>query len=248
MRRARGRGRAGGAISPAQRLLAQFGSAQRLFLRADLGITMGTGVAAWADQSINAFHASQGTAAQQPTVNSNWRNGKPGLVFATASSQRLSANCALLADGSPWSVFIVGSRTNDPDAASANDAWFNINGTAGHRCQSTTIAGTSYVATVSTNQTLTTPQTFGFGTSPASLVWTDEGNTGANAMTFRANGTNKPVTGSRPDSSGITSYDVAGLNAAWFDGTIGECRVLNRVATAADLAAWDSYVRWFWNI
>lgn len=37
-----------------------------LRLRADMGITIGTGVSAWADQSGNGFDFSQGTGANQP--------------------------------------------------------------------------------------------------------------------------------------------------------------------------------------
>jgi len=39
-----------------------------LFLSADLGVTIGTGVSAWADQSGNGHDASQGTAASQPAL------------------------------------------------------------------------------------------------------------------------------------------------------------------------------------
>ncbi len=48
--------------------------------RADLGISLGTGVSAWADQSGNGNNFVQATGAQQPTQGTV--DGKPALVFS----------------------------------------------------------------------------------------------------------------------------------------------------------------------
>lgn len=53
----------------------------KLYLIGDLGITIGTGVSAWADQSGNSAHASQGTAGFQPSYNLTGLNGKGTVLF-----------------------------------------------------------------------------------------------------------------------------------------------------------------------
>lgn len=50
--------------------------------RADLGVTIGTGVSAWADQSGNPNHYLQGTGAAQPSWGATaGPNGTPGITF-----------------------------------------------------------------------------------------------------------------------------------------------------------------------
>lgn len=58
-------------------------------LNADIGTTIATGVSQWDDQSGNGNHVSQGTGANQPTLVSNWRNGKKA-VQGNGTSQSLS--------------------------------------------------------------------------------------------------------------------------------------------------------------
>lgn len=54
----------------------------RLFLRSDLGIIQSGGlISAWNDQSGNGNHATQGTAALQPTSVANVQNGLPAVRF-----------------------------------------------------------------------------------------------------------------------------------------------------------------------
>lgn len=54
-----------------------------LWLRSDQGITLNAGaVSAWADQSGNGNHVTQGTAANQPTYEaSGGSNGRPAILF-----------------------------------------------------------------------------------------------------------------------------------------------------------------------
>lgn len=61
-----------------------------LWLRADLGITIATGVSVWADQSGNGNNATQGTPAAQPTYfASGGANGQAYMALSGASSQNL---------------------------------------------------------------------------------------------------------------------------------------------------------------
>lgn len=53
-----------------------------IWLRADLGITIATGVSAWADQSGNGNNATQATGANQPLfVANSTMNGRPSVRF-----------------------------------------------------------------------------------------------------------------------------------------------------------------------
>jgi hypothetical protein len=52
------------------------------WIRADLGITLATGVSAWADQSGNGHHFTQGTGSSQPLYNASdfTLNGRPSVT------------------------------------------------------------------------------------------------------------------------------------------------------------------------
>jgi hypothetical protein len=56
----------------------------KLWLRADVGITVVTGVSSWIDQSGNGNNFTQATGANQPTFTASAIGGKPG-VTATAT-------------------------------------------------------------------------------------------------------------------------------------------------------------------
>lgn len=109
----------------------------QLWLRADLGITIGTGVSQWNDQSGNSNNVSQGTGVSQPTLSSNGApNGWPCLTF---SSQFLSTSTIVIA-ASPWSVFIISKTNNAATEAfsfavgqSINGMAFGLDGVTSHR-------------------------------------------------------------------------------------------------------------------
>lgn len=60
-----------------------------LSVQSDLGVTIGTGVSAWADQSGNNNHLVQATPSAQPTLTAGL-NGFPGVLFDGASSLLVS--------------------------------------------------------------------------------------------------------------------------------------------------------------
>lgn len=62
-----------------------------LYLRADRGITIATGVSQWNDLSTAGNNATQGTGGIQPTFEAAGFNGKPSVLF-NGSSFFLSAN------------------------------------------------------------------------------------------------------------------------------------------------------------
>jgi hypothetical protein len=99
------RGAAGSSWSPVD-----LGAALRLWLKADVGITLnGSDVAAWADQSGNGFNLVQATAAQQPAYNATGFNGRPTVDFVESDTNNLqSAHNVAFSLGTASSWFIVG--------------------------------------------------------------------------------------------------------------------------------------------
>lgn len=91
----------------------------QLWLRADAGVTTsGTNVTGWADQTTNANHASQGTAAAQPTLVTNALNGKPVVRFDGTNDFMSIPDSASLDFGTgDFSIFAVFNQTNNINAA-----------------------------------------------------------------------------------------------------------------------------------
>ncbi len=67
-------------------------------VRADLGITIGTGVSAWADQSGNHVDFTQGTGSAQPAFSASAINGQPS-VLGDGTNDKLTATMARVAPG-----------------------------------------------------------------------------------------------------------------------------------------------------
>ena len=84
-----------------------------LFLRADRGVTIGTGVSTWADQSgavDSNRNFTQATGSKQPTLNATDAayNNQATLSFAKASSQAISSGTWSVTPSSPITVLFVG--------------------------------------------------------------------------------------------------------------------------------------------
>jgi uncharacterized repeat protein (TIGR03803 family) len=59
----------------------------RLWLKADAGLSAGSGINLWADQSGNDNNATQTIASQQPTLVANGFNGRPVVHFDASKNQ-----------------------------------------------------------------------------------------------------------------------------------------------------------------
>jgi len=82
--------------------------------RADMGITIATGVSAWADQSGTGDpnkNAVQATTTRQPAYNASNANfaGKPTLTFTAASGQNLFSGNWAATVAQPLTAILVGS-------------------------------------------------------------------------------------------------------------------------------------------
>lgn len=106
---------------------------RRFWLRSDLGITLGTGVSAWADQ-YGLHSATQGTGANQPALTASAIDGHPAvtfdgsndsLVFATLDLPATSASAAI------WFWVVFRWLTWHSGGANANQVLWGAQGSAG---------------------------------------------------------------------------------------------------------------------
>lgn len=84
-----------------------FGTSLLCWYRSDLGISLnGSNVSAWADQSGNGYHLSQGSATSQPAyVSSGGVNGLPYVLYTESSIQVLRN--AVVQPAQPFEYWIV---------------------------------------------------------------------------------------------------------------------------------------------
>jgi hypothetical protein len=94
-----------------------------VWLRADLGITIATGVSVWADQSGNSNNATQGTTGDQPAYNASdpAYNGQPTVQFNGSPDYM---QMAALFPAQPSTVYVVGECTS----GSGNEPFFTESG------------------------------------------------------------------------------------------------------------------------
>jgi hypothetical protein len=100
-----------------------FGSALSVWLKYDAGITIGTGVSQWSDQSGSANHVTQGTGANQPA----FTNGE--LVFDGSNDALFTpafANINNAPTANHYAMHIVGRMTAlGAKAGPQRFAWLN---------------------------------------------------------------------------------------------------------------------------
>lgn len=103
--------------------------------RADLGVTIATGVSQWADQSGNGYHMAQATGGNQPAYSaSGGPNSQPCIAFTAASSHFMSSS-SFASVSQPFKIFWVGKDTQDgtdrgaigETSGTRNDIWDSRN-------------------------------------------------------------------------------------------------------------------------
>ncbi len=222
-----------------------FGSSLALWLRADSGITIGTGVSAWADLSGNARHALQATGGNQPAYSASGLNGKPAVVFDNADDE-LANLSSWLADGSAYTVYMVGKCTVDPDSLNSQ-TMFRIQSSGGTQSvlQMRFSAGVYGVQTdgvaVAVNLS---PGPFGVGTNSWYAVWGSDGSGGGANFTSRIKGVAKTTSGDASNISNINGYKIERHTNGW---SCGEVIAVNALASGAQHSAAENYIRSFWG-
>jgi hypothetical protein len=253
------RGAAGSSWSPVD-----LGAALRLWLKADVGITLnGSDVAAWADQSGNGFNLVQATAAQQPAYNATGFNGRPTVDFVESDTNNLqSAHNVAFSLGTASSWFIVGQmhpetgiygrlivyvEATQADTGSSSDYDYFTNVAAILR-DNTNNSISGYFSAVQKGIKALSPATnarFGSvwdGTNHTPYVNNAAGTSVAAATLLGASG-NIRVGASLGYSLGIQT--AAG--AAW-DGVISEIVVTNTALSEPDLLLLDDYFKAKWGL
>lgn len=197
-----------------------------LWLRADLGVTIGTGVSAWADQSGTGDsnkNCTQATGSNQPTRNSSDTayNNQTTLSFASASSQFLqSGTWSTAPPTSAATIFVVGNTDGtgarqaftDGLSAATYGLWNNDNGS-----ETNTVAFFLSAYLIKTGASLGSPSAVAVtciaGSSSSAIF--------ANAKT--ALGTGSPGTSS---PTGLTLGAFAG-GGSYLNGKIAEVIIYN---------------------
>lgn len=225
----------------------------------------GTTVSEWADKSSESNLAVQGTAAKQPSYTSSTIGGLPALAFDGTQSSMATDIQVDIADGPDAMVFMIyqsdftGLSTFDertvleysPNVTSA-DAAFMI----GYQKIPVSITN-GYISIIKGNVGANTYGTQGYVTTPQlirvdysyGLAAADESKSYRNQSILTIDGGS--VLNNNTDSAFGLHYLFLGArnNASqFFDGSIGEIIIYNRLLESYEVQEVESYLRNKWNV
>lgn len=211
----------------------RIGPALMGWYRADLGITLnGSTVSAWADQSGNGNHVTQGTGTAQPTyVASSSYFGRPALSFDGGDRMVCATLSAAVKEITYFAVVRGVTSSNNGIAAITNGGTVNT-GTAFFSAASTLTA--RRVSTGGATQAIT------YAAKNVLIATID-----ATAATTYVN--SKTFGGTPEGAKAYTGYshltigDIASSLVYPWNGEIEEVCILNRVATVAEIASLVQY-------
>ncbi len=197
--------------------------------RADLGITISTGVSNWADQSGNSRDLSQGTGGNQPTLVSAGFNGYDYIQF-DGSNDFLSRVQALVQPIHVFIAFIADTWTASDAVISFRDA-------------------SSDPSDLRVAQVTSTPQIKQIGSSTGNTVSPTLGSRYllqsffSGASSFQALNNDAAVTGTTVNNDAthfiLGASGLGGGNAG--DINVAELVIFNAEVTGADLTALKTY-------
>ncbi len=214
-----------------------------LWLRADLGITIGTGVSAWADQSGTGNHVVQATGANQPAFVASGLNGKPVVRFTAASSHYLKkANTNLFGAGN-YTAVIVWKWSAAATRQTVLGCTDNLSG--GVHLGTTDPTGLNrnagYVGAGDV--------TDGAATNAAE-VWSVV-NAGGTSTTMRVDRASQSTSGSftMVNPGGTAAIRLGTYNDAslFLTGDVAEVLAWSRALNAAELLSVETYCQKFWG-
>lgn len=206
-----------------------------LWLKADAGITIATGVSAWLDQSTSAVSFTQGTGANQPTFNATGINGHPGVQFFAAGPKFLTnASVAVLNGATGCTMLAVcqdGTTTASHIATLTAQASLRCNWNSGGDVNIFAGADISEATSAAGAAPLTTATVIS-GTIDRTLA--------TNECTMYVSGvldTARPVNGDNAGAFGTATMFLGiqdGVSLAWNGGLLGDLVIYNRVLTTTE--------------
>lgn len=213
------------------------------------GIVNGGAVSSATDFSGNSRHATQGTAAKQPTFLSGIQNGLPvmrfdgsndGLVTPSITWVGVQVSVFMVCSISPISVSIVAELSTNFNASSAWMVSINANKTeVGHRLSAAYAVFDSTATATGAWHVLDYVGDGGLATNEAS-GWVDGDGAGTrpfNSNTAGVNFSAHPIyIGGRGAASFFTQMDM------------GELLVFDRALSQAEREAVEGYLTWKWGL
>lgn len=214
------------------------GSSVLCWLRGDLGITIATGVSAWADQSGNGNDFIQNTAGNHPSYNASGLNGRGTLGFTRASNHRLDcAGFTLPAPGTTPTTFLWVFR-QDAFVASSNV----FGGLAANNLRVRQVTASPILEMNSG-----TAANANGGAAIASWVLGIASFTNSTADYLKL-GSTAAVTGASAGNGSTVGRQLgSSASAGPISMTFAEKVVLNRVPSAEELTAFAAYVTGIWG-
>lgn len=199
-----------------------------LWLRADAGITLATGVSQWNDMSGGGANATQSTGTLQPTYNASDSSygHQPTMSYLGSSAQYLIGTLTLI---QPYTVIIVGE--ND---AAASGGFFGGSGTAGGVVYST--AG--QLIQLYSGSVLTGTASIAGPCAIAAIF------NGGNSAAYVNSSTTANVTGSAGTTAFGSTYGLGSNNGApaSLTGKIAEVMVFNNALSSAQISQVFKYI------
>jgi hypothetical protein len=231
-----------------------------LWLKGDAGITIGTGVSQWADQSGNGRNFTQGTGTKQP-LNSNTLNGLPVVTFQRANSQYLQQSAGVNMPSGACTVFVVYKLRSTPAGGALWNlyhfisdsrieeaiAFGNGNGFGNFNFLGESGPGTTLLRTI--------PDAW--DTNAHQLSMTFAGKYQANNASFgvRLGETTKVVSANGGGNYAVSGQSISSIGAfrndlevQFMDGDIAEILHYSRVLSAGEIASAEAYLTARWGV
>lgn len=228
----------GAPAPPADTPLTVYAGDLKQWLRGDLGITLGTGVSAWADQSGGGMNAIQATGTAQPAYSANDATLDNQATVTADGSNDVLTTAGLTTDLATDDFYVC--AIIKPITWTNGDSWTSGNGTTPPRSfQAGSTPSTNMTAAVSVN--LNSASVLGSWFRYEAL-WT----TTAGVSYLKIGGTN--VQTGNPGTGARTSSSLFGAPSALFGNfALAEFFAVRRAAgsggpTVSERAAIDSYL------
>lgn len=231
---------------------AQLGSSLALWLDADDVSTIilnGNTVSQWSDKSGNNRHATQSTAANQPSYNATALNGKTALTFNGTSTFLTSPG--FMVGGSNWTVIALATMQN---ATQANARLVSTAPTSGN--DFSTSGGWAVIFRNSTTANVTTQASyinaFSLITIDAPTIICAQRTSTQIALSLNGN-TGTTTSGSFSSMNGTDAFRIGrSVNPGFetgenWSGIVGEVAAIQNLATT-DRQRLEGYMAWKWGL